>query len=310
MTPLAVGRAKCAIQYIANLCLKINLKLGGHNVHPSPQGCALVQDAPTMVIGADVYHAPPGTKRPSFAAVVSSMDRQLATYVTSVSAQLSHMEVIERMEEMISHHLRRFYELNRGVSPKRLIFYRDGVGVAHFPMLRKREIAAIRRACHQVGGVGYKPALTFIVVQKRNHCRMFVPRGNSVENATPGTVIDKEITSNSSFDFYLCSHHGLKGTSCPTHYHVLHDDLCLTADELQRFSFDLCHLYARCTKIVSNPAPCYYAHLAATQAHFYMSDFCEDGVEPFHDPQSQEQSLATAKFHPLVPRMQDRLYYA
>ena len=74
-----------------------------------------------MVIGADVYHAPPGTKRPSFAAVVSSMDRQLATYVTSVSAQLSHMEVIERMEEMISHHLRRFYELNRGVSPKRLI---------------------------------------------------------------------------------------------------------------------------------------------------------------------------------------------
>ncbi len=29
-------------------------------------------------------------------------------------------------------------------------------------------------------------------------------------NVTPGTVIDREITTTSAFDFYLVSHYGLK----------------------------------------------------------------------------------------------------
>ena len=107
----------------------------------------------------------------------------------------------------------------------------------------------------------------FLVVhQKRNHCRLFHQTANhAVENALPGTVVDNVITTASQFDFYMCSHYGLLGTSRPTHYHVLHDDVKLSADEIQRFTFDLCHLYARCTKIVSSPAPTYYAHLAAYQ---------------------------------------------
>ena len=52
---------------------------------------------PTIVFGADVYHAPPGSQRPSFAAVVASMDVQLATYHTVVSAQPSRCEVIDQV---------------------------------------------------------------------------------------------------------------------------------------------------------------------------------------------------------------------
>ena len=48
--------------------------------------------------------------------------------------------------------------------------------------------------------------------------------------------------------------------------HLLPYCCCPGADEIQRFTFDLCHLYARCTKIVSSPAPTYYAHLAAHNA--------------------------------------------
>ena len=95
---------------------------------------------------------------------------------------------------------------------------------------------------------------------------------------TPGfqaTVVDREVTTTSAFDFYLCSHFGLKGTSRPTHYHVLCDDLALTADELQRFTFDLCFLYERATKVVSRPAPVYYAHRAAFLAQYYESNFRE-----------------------------------
>ena len=304
-----VDRQRYGTQYISNLCLKINTKLGGHNVHPSPGGCALCAAAPTIVFGADVYHAPPGSDRPSFAAVVSSMDPLMATYYTTVSAQTCRVEIIESLEEMVAQHLRRFYELNGGLSPRRIIFYRDGVGNTQFPMVREREVAGIRRACQSVGGAFYNPALVFVIIQKRNHLRMFSQGGRQIENVIPGTVVDKDITSSTAFDFYLCSHYGLKGTSRPTHYHILHDDLKLSADELQRFTYDLCHLYARCTRIVSNPAPAYYAHLAATHAHFYMTDFVEDGVDPFEDARSTYQKDAPPRFCTLSPHMQDKLYF-
>jgi len=42
-------RQKFGVQYIGNLLLKINLKLGGQNQHPAPGGLALMQAAPTIV---------------------------------------------------------------------------------------------------------------------------------------------------------------------------------------------------------------------------------------------------------------------
>ena len=85
------------VSLLSNLILKINLKLGGHNVHPGPCGLSLVQDTPTMVLGADVHHGSPGSKQPSYAAVVASVDRVLASYHTCVSAQPAKTELIEQI---------------------------------------------------------------------------------------------------------------------------------------------------------------------------------------------------------------------
>ena len=267
--------------FLSSLLLKINLKLGGANAFPPPGGVPLLHDAPTIVFGADVYHAPPGAERPSFAAVVSAVDRLVSSFYTTVAAQPARHEVIDDLDALTRRHLRHFYHKNGGVAPRRIVFYRDGVGISQFPMIREREVEAIRRACVAVGGDAYRPPIVFIVVQKRNHCRMFLPVRGGGEgplqlNAAPGTVIDSDIVTPGAFDFYLCSHQSLKGTSKPTHYSVITDDLNLGPDELQRLTFDLCHVYARCTRTVSNPAPCYYAHLAANHAHFYMHGFRED----------------------------------
>ena len=43
--------------------------------------------ADVIVLGADVYHAPPDSDRSSFAAVVGSMDRWLCNYHSTISAQ-------------------------------------------------------------------------------------------------------------------------------------------------------------------------------------------------------------------------------
>ncbi|CAE6463237.1 unnamed protein product [Rhizoctonia solani] len=106
-----------------------------------------------------------------------------------------------------------------------------------------------------------KPKLTFVCVGKGHHIRFFGDRQNVDKsgNCLPGTVVDQGITHPAIWDFYLQSHPGLKGTSSPSHYTVLYDEMDCTADKLQSISHALCHIYARSTCSVSIPAPVYYA---------------------------------------------------
>ncbi|PKK44794.1 Piwi-domain-containing protein [Rhizophagus irregularis] len=78
-----------------------------------------------------------------------------------------------------------------------------------------------------------------------------------------------DITHPFEFDFYLLSHAGLQGTSRPTYYQVLYDENGFDANKLQTLSYNLCHIYARCTRAVSLVPPVYYAHLAANRARLY-----------------------------------------
>lgn len=76
-----------------------------------------------------------------------------------------------------------------------------------------------------------------------------------------------------------------QGTSRPSHYQVLWDDNCFTADELQLLTYQLCHTYVRCTRSVSIPAPAYYARLVAFRARYHLVDKDHDrwanvGEEP------------------------------
>ena len=64
-----------------------------------------------------------------------------------------------------------------------------------------------------------------------------------------------------------------QGTSKPCHYYVLHDDNKFSADDMQALSFQLCHLFFRCNRSVSYPAPAYYAHLAAFRARYLLQDW-------------------------------------
>jgi eukaryotic translation initiation factor 2C len=61
--------------------------------------------------------------------------------------------------------------------------------------------------------------ITFVIVQKRHHCRLFPTKPEDADrdgNLKPGTVVDSVICDPTGFDFYMCSHPGLKGSSKPT----------------------------------------------------------------------------------------------
>ncbi|KAI8802950.1 Piwi domain-containing protein [Cladochytrium replicatum] len=280
-------------QYCANVALKINVKLGGMNAFLGSHQLPFVAERPTIVFGADVTHPATGdTSKPSLAACVASMDAQCSRYAAAIRAQRGHKEVISDLSGMVAELLRTFYQFC-GSKPHRMVFYRDGVSDSQFAVVHREEVTAIRKACESLEP-GYRPAITFVVVQKRHHARFFPMRREDADrsgNVLPGTVVDSGCTHPSEFDFYLASHPGLQGTSKPTHYHVLHDENNFTSDALQELTYRLCYLYCRATKAVSVCPPAYYAHLVAARARYH---FQGDWSEADSDPEQQRMAASAA----------------
>ncbi|ONI00992.1 hypothetical protein PRUPE_6G115400 [Prunus persica] len=276
---------------LVNMCISKGV-VGGRNTVLNDaifRRIPLVTDIPTIIIGADVTHPQPGEdSSPSIAAVVASMDwPEVSKYRGIVSAQAHREEIIQDLYSlyqdpqkgsvhggMIREHFRAFRR-STGRKPERIIFYRDGVSEGQFSQVLLYEMDAIRKACASLEE-GYLPPVTFVVVQKRHHTRLFPADHNRRDqmdrsgNIQPGTVVDTKICHPTEFDFFLNSHAGIQGTSRPAHYHVLFDENRFTADQLQSLTNNLCYTYARCTRSVSIVPPAYYAHLAAFRARYYI----------------------------------------
>lgn len=88
--------------------------------------------------------------------------------------------------------------------------FRDGVSEGQFEKVLRIELSAIRDACRSMPGQPYEPPITFIVVQKRHHIRLFPTNERESDdrnkNVRAGTIVDTEITHPSHIDFYLVSH--------------------------------------------------------------------------------------------------------
>eukprot|EP00094_Tigriopus_californicus_P002468 TCALIF_02385-PA protein Name:"Similar to Ago2 Protein argonaute-2 (Mus musculus)" AED:0.07 eAED:0.07 QI:0/0/0/0.5/1/1/2/0/1061 len=277
---------KTSPQTLSNLCLKINVKLGGVNSILVPSIRPKVFNEPVIFLGADVTHPPAGdNKKPSIAAVVGSQDAHPSRYAATVRVQAHRVEIIQELSTMVKEHLMMFYKSTGGYKPHRVIIYRDGVSEGQFMQVLQHELTAIREACIKLEA-DYKPGITFIVVQKRHHTRLFCAekkeQSGKSGNIPAGTTVDVGITHPTEFDFYLCSHQGIQGTSRPSHYHVLWDDNRFVADELQQLTYQLCHTYVRCTRSVSIPAPAYYAHLVAFRARYHLVEKEHDSGEGSH----------------------------
>jgi hypothetical protein len=270
-------------QYCANVCLKINAKLGGVNsfVAKNPsvlgdEGLPWIFEVPSIVFGADMMHPSHGESKStgSICALVGSLDSISCRYAASIRVQPPRKSIIKDLGSMVTDILKVFLKENSNIAPKRIIFYRDGVSNANIHELTSYEVNAIRKACEALRP-GYKPLITFILVQKRHHARLFPLNSRDADksgNIPAGTVIDNSITHPIEYDFFLCSHSGLQGTSRPTYYHVVHDDNSLSPNLIQELTYRLCYGYARCTRSVSVVPPAYYADLVAFRAKFHVKN--------------------------------------
>ena len=228
-----------------------------------------------MFIGADVSHAAAGSKAPSLATMVGSVDFEGVHYACPLplnqnNREESIMEVRSMVTELVN-----IYKRNTGAYPVRVMYFRDGVAEGQFDKVKAIEVAAIKETIGSMSGKA--PTVTAIVVRKRNHTRLFPKEGEgdrgSRGNVFPGTVVDQDITHPTDWDFCISLSLPLLNdrlgstlkytrhcTSCALLYvtclnmltvDVIHDDHRLNADFVQRICYQMSYVYQRSSGAVS-----------------------------------------------------------
>ncbi|KAG6748707.1 hypothetical protein POTOM_048640 [Populus tomentosa] len=319
-----ISPTKINDQYLTNVLLKINSKLGGINslLAIEHSHIPLIMDTPTMILGMDVSHGSPGrADMPSVAAVVGSRCWPLISrYRASVRTQSPKVEMIDALykplangydDGIIRELLVDFFQTSKGHKPKQIIVFRDGVSESQFNQVLNIELEQIIKfqdyqflllqAYQHLGEVDI-PKFTVIVAQKNHHTKLF-QAGGGTENVPPGTVVDTKIVHPRNYDFYMCAHAGMIGTSRPAHYHVLLDEIGFSPDDLLNLVHSLSYVYQRSTTATSIVAPICYAHLAAAQMGQFMK------FEDFSETSSGQRSMTSVGSTPVpeLPRLHENV---
>lgn len=91
-----------------------------------------------------------------------------------------------------------------------------------------------------MAAVGCAGKLMVIVVTKMVSARFWVQEGSQLRNPPLGTVVDRGVTSQDTFDYYLLPCRATAGSMTPTHFHVVYDDFQAVVDPLFKLSYWLC----------------------------------------------------------------------
>jgi hypothetical protein len=313
-------------QYIANVGLKFNLKLGGVNQVLQPKELGIIGQGKTMLVGIDVTHPSPGSSShaPSVAGMVASTDATLGQWPAELRIQASRQEMVEDLDTMLKVHLARWAKSHRGAYPENLIVYRDGVSEGQYQTVLERELPLLKKACGEVYPATETkkglPRISIMCVGKRHHTRFYPTRDEDADrsgNPSNGTVVDRGVTEARNWDFYLQAHTALKGTARPAHYFTLWDEIFYTqkpapphqnaADTLEALTHHLCYLFGRATKAVSICPPAYYADLVCTRARCYLSNVYDGSSAASSAPGAEPKPEAmTVTVHPNV---RDTMFY-
>ena len=261
-------------QYMANVALKFNLKLGGINQTVESKDLGIVDQNKTMVVGIDVTHPSPGSSSnaPSVSAMVASVDKFLGQWPATLRIQRARQECVNDLTEMLKSHLSLWKTKGKHTAPpENILIYRDGVSEGQYDMVLSQELPRLRRACEQVYATADikngLPRFTIIICGKRHKTRFYPTTEQDCDrsgNTKPGTIVDRGVTEARNWDFFLQAHAALQGTARPCHYYIVHDEIFRQvyaksvpppfqniADIVEDLTHNMCYLFGRATKAVS-----------------------------------------------------------
>lgn len=271
-------------QYLKNLALKLNIKLGGVNQMVDSVQNSVISEDKSIVLGIDVTHRSPGASifAPSIAAMVSNVDKTAAQWPATLRIQSrANKEEVDYLKPMLTRHLDLWKQKGHTAFPENIIVYRDGVSEGQFDMVLNQEVKQLREACLERYPENRQPKFTVIVVTKRHHTRFF-PADNvdRYDNTEPGTTVDRGVTENRMWTFFQQPHASLQGTARPARYDVLVDEIfrakydnARAADAIESMTLGLCYMFGRATKPVSLCTPAKYADMACERGRNYLHHY-------------------------------------
>ncbi|KAI7937428.1 hypothetical protein MJO29_014743 [Puccinia striiformis f. sp. tritici] len=306
-------------QYLSNLALKINLKIGGlnHRLADLESACG---GAPTMIVGADLTHNNLALKmKPSIAALVGSLDRTMLKYAPAVGVQPllepsdedgrpRSQEPIQLFRTLLFGLLQKWAKNNPVQKyPRRMIIFRDGVSDGEFSQvlesgMRLSLIAGLFAIVFYNISLSAWFALPLDRIQGCQRCGSeTVRKGGRVQdrsgNAPAGSVLDNRIGDPLLFDFFAQTQAGLQGTSRPTRYVILKDESNSSADQLQAIIQIISSGFQRATRSVGLATPAYYADIVASRAKLWLN--VDDDASTVASGSSGRDQTAEERAHDL-----------
>ncbi|KAF2470296.1 eukaryotic translation initiation factor 2C 2 [Lindgomyces ingoldianus] len=299
--------AQSSAQYLSNVCMKVNAKLGGATCFAKstiiPKLNPKAASIPTMIIGADVSHPAPGAgsdTAASFAAIAVSNDTTFTRYWAECNTNGNRVEMVttQNIDEHLGNMAKNWMtRVGRGQAPQRVLYIRDGVSEGQYAAVLEEEVRDMKE-CFRKIGCKTIPKFTVVIAGKRHHIRFFPDKGRSDRNNNPypGVLVETGCTHPFEFDFYLCAHSAIKGTARPIHYQVILNEAEWGGMELQQFIFEHSFQYIRSTTPVSLHPAVYYAHLAAdrSRAHENVTPV-SSGKKEAKAEQKPESSSGSSK---------------
>jgi len=217
-----------------------------------------------MTIGFDIAKCTRDRSK-AYGALIASMDQKCNQTYFSTVAECNAFDVMSNnLWPMILKALRQYRREHENKLPAKIIFYRDGVSsgsLKHLVEYEVKDIVEKLSAEYERAGSSTKPLLAYIVVTKAMTTRFFTTDNR---NPPPGTVVDDVVTMPERYDFYLVSQTVRQGTVAPTCYNVVHSNIRLTPDQIQKLTYKMCHLYYNWSGTTRVPAVCQYAKKLAT----------------------------------------------
>ena len=74
-----------------------------------------------------------------------------------------------------------------------------------------------------------------VLIRKLIKNKQLLQKGKACQkqaNVPPGSLVDTKIVTPNMMDYFLVSHQGIRGTSKPCHYFVLHDENNFTMNQI------------------------------------------------------------------------------
>ncbi|KAI9833531.1 MAG: hypothetical protein M1826_007145 [Phylliscum demangeonii] len=157
------------LQYLANVALKVNVKLGGINATITEP---LFRKSRWMLLGGDTSHPSPAQLRlevppPTFCALSATYDPSCCAYTSVASAQFSKDQIINDFGVMFEELLKRYSEKNGGKLPESILYYRDGLSESQISAIMAQEVDALKEVCE--GLKGPKPKLMALYKELTRH---------------------------------------------------------------------------------------------------------------------------------------------